>query len=1008
MPIAELTTETAEYTALPSGDVRLTESAGAVRVRRDGRWVPVDLALTRAGNGGIAPIAHPNDLRLSGGASGAGEHEIASMDVGSSRVALGWAGRLPAPVLAGERATYPDVLPGVDLVVESVRRGFAQTLVVRDRAAIDQVARVRLTLTGGDGAISYARTADGGLTLTGGGAALASMPALRMWDAQSDSVAGPLRSTEIATSVESIFDGVALTLTPDLAWMRDPATVFPVTLDPTLTTVSTTFDTYVWENHTSDYSAAADLRLGKLALATGSTDGNITRSFLTWNTSALAGKQITSATVNFYSFWSHTCDPMGWRIWTAGSAASASTRWTAQPTLVAAEAESTATTGGTNCADAWVAVDGVSFFQRAATAGSTAASMGLAATDETNVLGFKQFRSRDATSTAQVPYATVTYNAWPTVTSRATVPASSCVTGSGRPALNTLTPTLKATVSDADASSLAVTFEWWLVGGAQALGSSTVSGVASGATASVTIPSGALMDGGSYRWRVLASDGVANAAVWSSFCELTVYVTAPPASGCSGGTPSDVNGDGVRDLIIADPEATVGSAGRAGAVQVVYGGAGAVATLTEDTAGIGGVAAEGEQFGSAVAVYDVNLDGCQDVAVGAPFENVNGVRAAGAVFVLLGSPAGLAAGPASLVWHQDLAEIADGAEAEDWFGFALAAGQTAAGEGYLVIGAPGEDLGTAVDTGVVHYVRGGRHSVLDQSAAGANETDDRFGSSVAGSPSHLAVGHPGEDVGGQGFAGAVSVFSHTLTAAGVPTLVTMVDQATSAGSETPEAGDQMGASVVLAPYRSSATATGESALVIGVPGEDLTGQGENGNATAVADAGLVMRLVVGAGGLTPCGDITRATAAVDGDLGDGDYLGQRVMVVNLAPTQVSTPATVRVVVGIPGEDGAAGADTGAFQVFGWRADPGADDVVIRRTGDSGTGLPGQAASMDLLGLSAAASAERLYVASPYGQAGVYALGWSDLAAGTVGVVETWQPGVGGVPAGGRAFGAALG
>jgi hypothetical protein len=56
--------------------------------------------------------------------------------------------------------------------------------------------------------------------------------------------------------------------------------------------------------------------------------------------------------------------------------------------------------------------------------------------------------------------------------------------------------------------------------------------------------------------------------------------------------------------------------------------------------------------------------------VGVPFENVGAIADAGAVNVIYGSPAGLAAARNQL-WHQDSAGILDAVEALDRFGQAL-------------------------------------------------------------------------------------------------------------------------------------------------------------------------------------------------------------------------------------------------------------------------------------------------------------------------------------------------
>ncbi|MFD3739766.1 FG-GAP repeat domain-containing protein [Streptomyces sp. NPDC058629] len=86
---------------------------------------------------------------------------------------------------------------------------------------------------------------------------------------------------------------------------------------------------------------------------------------------------------------------------------------------------------------------------------------------------------------------------------------------------------------------------------------------------------------------------------------------------------ADFNGDGVRDTVIADPEATVGSARGAGVVHIVYGGGKGSMQLSQETAGVLGGSEAGDQFGYAVAVYDADADGCSDIAVGVPYEDLS-------------------------------------------------------------------------------------------------------------------------------------------------------------------------------------------------------------------------------------------------------------------------------------------------------------------------------------------------------------------------------------------------
>ena len=70
---------------------------------------------------------------------------------------------------------------------------------------------------------------------------------------------------------------------------------------------------------------------------------------------------------------------------------------------------------------------------------------------------------------------------------------------------------------------------------------------------------------------------------------------------------------------------------------------------------------------------DFNHDGTNDLAAGAPFEDVGAVADAGAVSVLPGSPGGLTTSGGRL-FTQDSSGVPGAAEPGDWFGDALAAG----------------------------------------------------------------------------------------------------------------------------------------------------------------------------------------------------------------------------------------------------------------------------------------------------------------------------------------------
>jgi YD repeat-containing protein len=529
--IAGATTETSEAWALPSGQIERHIAAAPVRVRRDGAWTPIDLTLVELADGTVVPKADPNNLVLSGAQTTTSEHELATTGAGTRRVAMTWTGALPKPTLDGARATYADALPGVDLIVQATGAGAETFLTVKSRQAAGSVAAVPLGLAGAAVA-SYQRDAAGNVTLVdAGGKALAHSPAPEMWDAQTRPGDGEpvttrtvaakvLRRAALSSKPKKAIDGrgVDLALAPDKAFLADPATVFPVTIDPQINPVSTTFSTYVKQNDTVDRSGATDLELGVVS-------GNITRSFVHWDTTALEGKQITSASVYFWNWWSPTCTATSWEIWSTDQASSA-TRWTNQPAWNTKEATSTATKGfNSGCDDGLVSISGTSFFQRAATADSYRGFMGIRATSETDANSFKQFGSKWASDAAHVPYAVVNYNSYPVVGTRSTSPSSDCVTGADRPYINSVSPTLSAVITDAEGSAVKANFEWYDSAGTK-IGSTTTAAAASGSSLSATVPSDPITNGSTYKWRVQGNDGSANGA-WSSYCEFTVDMIPP-------------------------------------------------------------------------------------------------------------------------------------------------------------------------------------------------------------------------------------------------------------------------------------------------------------------------------------------------------------------------------------------------------------------------------------------------------------------------------------------------
>ncbi len=81
---------------------------------------------------------------------------------------------------------------------------------------------------------------------------------------------------------------------------------------------------------------------------------------------------------------------------------------------------------------------------------------------------------------------------------------------------------------------------------------------------------------------------------------------------------TDFNCDGVEDIAIADPRATVGGDANAGLVRIVYGGGKGTAEITQDLDWVPGGSEANDYFAEAIDTTDFNEDGCTDLVVGTP------------------------------------------------------------------------------------------------------------------------------------------------------------------------------------------------------------------------------------------------------------------------------------------------------------------------------------------------------------------------------------------------------
>ncbi|MEO3820196.1 LamG-like jellyroll fold domain-containing protein [Plantactinospora sp. B24E8] len=216
--------------ANPDGTQTTEFSDSPINFRTDdGTWAPIDTRLTPAENpaDGWRNTAAGVDVRFGSRSDAA---ELARLDIDDAHaLSFTLAGVTgAAPRVDGSTITYPGVRPHVDLRLESRPTGIKETLVLTSPAAPTSYL-FPLRLTG-----LAAKLVDGQVLLADAtGATRAVIPPGDMVDSRSGT-AGPARSTAVGYRLVASGGGTALEVTVDSDWLRDPARVFPVSVDPTV------------------------------------------------------------------------------------------------------------------------------------------------------------------------------------------------------------------------------------------------------------------------------------------------------------------------------------------------------------------------------------------------------------------------------------------------------------------------------------------------------------------------------------------------------------------------------------------------------------------------------------------------------------------------------------------------------------------------------------------------------------------------------------------------------
>ncbi len=262
-----------------------------------GTWQPIDTTL-RPAAGRFQESANSLSVSLAATAS---DPDLASVGFGPAGGGVSYGLQGAAAVLAqvsGSTATYPGVLPATDLMLSTVGGGLTESIVLRSvNAPASWVFPLHLNgLTpriAADGSVEFVNPA---------GTVVARVPRGYMRDSSANQRSGgPAESSAVSYQLVTSGGQPALRMSVDTAWLRDPARVFPVTVDPNFTATGTT---YVYYPDTGDFSSYDDMLIGTFDSGT-----NTANSFLAFSGlgSALAGERVTSAYLHLFDMWAATC-----------------------------------------------------------------------------------------------------------------------------------------------------------------------------------------------------------------------------------------------------------------------------------------------------------------------------------------------------------------------------------------------------------------------------------------------------------------------------------------------------------------------------------------------------------------------------------------------------------------------------------------------------------------------------------------------------------------------------
>ncbi|WP_421742691.1 LamG-like jellyroll fold domain-containing protein [Cellulomonas sp.] len=561
--------------------MRLDVSTGAVRTRVSGAWAKVDNSVVAKG-GALRVASAVTPMRFS---DGSGDEPFATIERDGHELSFDMPFDLPAPTVEGAQLTFANVLPGVDLVVtvNEDATGFSEVLRVQSPEAAADPRLKDLTFPIETSDEIELQAQDGGfIAADGAGETVFTSPTPVMWDSSGvevppgkvdralgpeaalpDPAVEPVGGEDLgAIPAEVAVDEV--TLTPDAGMLTDSATVWPVFIDPGMSG-SLNRRSAVRTEYGIKYDFLGDEGVGLCSSAASSTCPKTFMSRLLYQFAGVQGlgdmdpSDVVSATFAVTGTHSNSCTPQPVTLYAVAdfdqnTAYPGGGYWSPLQTLtIAHRADCPAGQEPRR-----IEFNATAHAKAVATANTGLVSFGIAA-NEDSMAYWKRY-GWDASFS-------VVYNRAPSapVNARLTGPDAVCTTGTGRPSVRSLTPTLRAALSDPDGGNVHGSFGLDdLTLGTRLWTPGLTAGQGSGSEHAVTVPGDVVLQHGHvYRFVVGGHDGSRPGPL--AMCEFLLDLEAPVAPGviAAAGHPavyaeSATNGGvGVAGLFTFSPGASV-------------------------------------------------------------------------------------------------------------------------------------------------------------------------------------------------------------------------------------------------------------------------------------------------------------------------------------------------------------------------------------------------------------------------------------------------------------------